>query len=112
MKFLEKCKSHIFKFFVLVLGLFGLSTLLSAKKSKEVKEATKAIKKTKKSIKEAKKDVASTKKKAGKVSEKIGKQNKIIEDIKIRKAAGKQPTKKEAKEALEFLKDFTKDYKG
>ena len=49
MKFLEKWKGHIFKFFALVLGLFGLSTLLSAKKSKEVKEAKKEeVKKVKK----------------------------------------------------------------
>ena len=112
MKFLEKCKGYIFKFFALVLGLFGLSTLLSAKKSKEVKEAKKDIKKTKKKVVKSKKSIATAKKKAGKASEKIEKQNKIIDDINIRKAAGKQPTQKEAKEALEFLKDFTKDYKG
>jgi len=37
---------------------------------------------------------------------------KVIDDIKKRKATGKPPTQKEAKEALDFLKDFTKDYKG
>ena len=112
MKFLEKCKGHIFKFFALVLGLFGLSTLLSAKKSKEVKEAKKDIKKTKKKVVKRKKNVAAAKKNADKASDKIAQQEKVIEDIKKRKATGAQPTKKEAKEALEYLKDFTKDYKG
>ena len=55
MKFLEKWKGYIFKFFALVLGLFGVSTLLSAKKSKEVKEAKKDIKKTKKKVVKSKK---------------------------------------------------------
>ena len=112
MEFLEKCKGHIFKFFALVLGLFGLSTLLSAKKSKEVKEAKEDIKKTKKKVVKGKKSIAAAKKKADKASDKIAKQEKVMEDIKKRKAAGVQPTKKEAKEALDFLKDFTKDYKG
>ena len=112
MKFLEKWKGHIFKFFALVLGLFGVSTLLSAKKSKEVKEAKKDIKKTKKKVVKGKKSVATAKKKADKVSDKIAKQEKVIANIKKRKATGKPPTQKEAKEALDFLKDFTKDYKG
>ena len=109
MKFLEKWKGHIFKFFALVLGLFGVSTLLSAKKSKEVKEVKKDIKKTKKKVVKSKKSVSAAKKK---VSNKIAKQEKVIADIKKRKATGTQPTKREAKEALDFLKDFTKDYKG
>ena len=112
MKFLEKWKGHIFKFFALVLGLFGVSTLLSAKKSKEVKEAKKDIKKTKKKVVKSKKSIAAAKRKADKAANKIAQQEKVIADIKKRKATGAQPTKKEAKEALDFLKDFTKDYKG
>ncbi|SVD41203.1 uncharacterized protein METZ01_LOCUS394057 [marine metagenome] len=112
MKFLEKWKGHIFKFFALVLGLFGVSTLLSAKKSKEVKEAKKDIKKTKKKVVKSKKSIAAAKRKADKASDKIAQQEKVIADIKKRKVTGTQPTKKEAKEALDFLKDFTKDYKG
>ena len=112
MKFLEKWKGHIFKFFALVLGLFGVSTLLSAKKSKEVKEVKKDIKKTKKKVVKSKKSVSAAKKKSDKASDKIAKQEKVIADIKKRKATGTQPTKREAKEALDFLKDFTKDYKG
>ena len=112
MKFLEKWKGHIFKFFALVLGLFGVSTLLSAKKSKEVKEVKKDIKKTKKKVVKSKKSVSAAKKKSNKASDKIAKQEKVIADIKKRKATGTQPTKREAKEALDFLKDFTKDYKG
>ena len=112
MKFLEKWKGHIFKFFALVLGLFGVSTLLSAKKSKEVKEAKKDIKKTKKKVVKSKKSVAAAKRKADKAANKIAQQEKVIADIKKRKATGTQPTKQEAKEALDFLKDFTKDYKG
>ena len=112
MKFLEKWKGHIFKFFALVLGLFGVSTLLSAKKSKEAKEVKKDIKKTKKKVVKNKKSVATAKKKANKASDKIAKQQKVIDNIKKRKATGKPPTQKEAKEALDFLKDFTKDYKG
>ena len=112
MKFLEKWKGYIFKFFAFALGLFGISTLLSAKKSKEVKEAKKDIKKTKKKVVKSKKSVTAAKKKADKVLDRIAKQEKVMEDIKKRKVTGKQPTKKEAKEALAFLKDFTKDYKG
>jgi DNA-binding transcriptional regulator GbsR (MarR family) len=112
MKFLEKWKGYIFKFFALVLGLFGVSTLLSAKKSKEVKEAKKDIKKGKKKVVKGKKSVAAAKKKAEKAADKIAQQQKVIDDIKERKATGAQPTQKEAKEALDFLKDFTKDYKG
>ena len=52
------------------------------------------------------------KRKADKAADKIAQQEKVIADIKKRKATGAQPTKKEAKEALDFLKDFTKDYKG
>ena len=89
-----------------------MSTLLSAKKSKEAKEAKKDIKKTKKKVVKGKKSIAAAKKKADKASDKIAKQEKVMENIKKRKAAGVQPTKKEAKEALDFLKDFTKDYKG
>jgi len=112
MKFLEKWKGYIFKFFAFALGLFGISTLLSAKKSKEVKKVKKDIKKTKKKVIRSKKSVMAAKKKASKVLDKIAKQEKVMEDIKTRKVTGKQPTKKEAKEALAFLKDFTKDYKG
>ena len=112
MKFLEKWKGYIFKFFAFALGLFGVSTLLSAKKSKEVKEVKKDIKKTKKKVVKGKKRVVGAKKKANKASDKIAQQEKVIADIKNRKATGAQPTKKEAKEALDFLKDFTKDYKG
>ena len=112
MKFLEKWKGYIFKFFAFALGLFGISTLLSAKKSKEVKKAKKDIKKTKKKVISRKKSVIAAKKKASKTSDKIAQQQKVIDDIKKRKATGKPPTQKEAKEALDFLKDFTKDYKG
>ena len=112
MKVLEKWKGYIFKFFAFALGLFGISTLLSAKKSKEVKKAKKDIKKTKKKVISRKKSVIAAKKKAGKTSDKIAQQQKVIDDIKKRKATGKPPTQKEAKEALDFLKDFTKDYKG
>ena len=112
MKVLEKWKGYIFKFFAFALGLFGISTLLSAKKSKEVKKAKKDIKKTKKKVISRKKSVIAAKKKASKTSDKIAQQQKVIDDIKKRKATGKPPTQKEAKEALDFLKDFTKDYKG
>ena len=50
------------KLVIAFLGLFGLSTVLSAKKSKEVKATKKAIKKTTKKIKTKKKAVASAKK--------------------------------------------------
>jgi DNA-binding transcriptional regulator GbsR (MarR family) len=112
MKVLEKWKGYIFKFFAFALGLFGVSTLLSAKKSKEVKKAKKDIKKTKKKVIKRKKSIKAVKKKADKASDKIAQQQKVIDDIKNRKATGKPPTQKEAKEALDFLKDFTKDYKG
>ena len=100
------------KLVIAFLGLFGLSTVLSDKKSKEVKATKKAIKKTTKKIKTKKKAVASAKKKSAKASKNIAEQNKVIENIKNRKAEGRPPTKQEAKEALEFLKDFTKDYEG
>lgn len=100
------------KLVIAFLGLFGLSTVLSAKKSKEVKATKKAIKKTTKKIKTKKKAVASAKKKSAKASKNIAEQNKVIENIKNRKAEGRPPTKQEAKEALEFLKDFTKEYEG
>ena len=70
------------KLVIAFLGLFGLSTVLSAKKSKEVKATKKAIKKTTKKIKTKKKAVASAKKKSAKASKNIAEQNIVIEYIK------------------------------
>ena len=92
-----------------ILGFFGLSTLLSANKSKEVKELGKVIKENKKKTKEVVKKIE-------KLQEHKNKNKKEITNLKRKLTRTKNEVKKmesayendEVEDAADFLRKFSK----
>ncbi len=97
------------KLVVAILGLFGLSTLLSANKSKEVKELGKVIKENKKKTKEVVKKIE-------KLQVNKNKNKKEITNLKrkltiTKKEVAKMETAYEnddVEDAADFLRKFSK----
>ena len=97
------------KLLVGILGLFGLSTILSAKKSKEVEELGKVIKEHKKKEKEVAKQVE-------KLQENKTKNKKEITNLKRKLTRTKNEVKKmevtfekdDVDDAAAFLRKFSK----
>ena len=97
------------KLVVAILGLFGLSTLLSANKSKEVKELGKVIKENKKKTKEVVKKIE-------KLQVNKNKNKKEITNLKRKLTRTKNEVKKmevtyendDVSDAADFLRKFSK----
>jgi|TARA_B100001971_G_scaffold22225_1_gene17330 septal ring factor EnvC (AmiA/AmiB activator) len=97
------------KLVVAILGLFGLSTLLSANKSKEVKELGKVIKENKKKTKEVVKKIE-------KLQVNKNKNKKEITNLKRKLTRTKNEVKKmevtyendDVEDAADFLRKFSK----
>ena len=97
------------KLIVAILGLFGLSTLLSARKSKEVKELEGVIKEHKKKTKEVSKEIE-------KLQEHKNRNKKEITNAKRKLTRTQNEIKKmetayendDVEDAADFLRKFSK----
>ena len=97
------------KLFTIILGFFGLSTILSANKSKEVKELKKIIKETKTKEKKVAKEIEKLQddKQANKKDITNLKKNLIRTKNEIKKME-KAFEEDEVEDAAEFLRKFVK----